>query len=599
MCGKQDNEGKADEKGGLSFMKSTKKRLSSLILCLTILAAATNIFFNNEIEAGAANDVTPSTKEYEVELYQTGMFLGNEKGVDVSGGEAVYLTYTVSSVAEDTTTQSGLIATTDREADYPYLNGVMQFNNLQSLLMRPGYTYFIKFEVTEFGFEYVAVYSNGEDEYYETGFIHTTGEVVDNMKYCGIWVTGGDLTAKLTHVHCYDKKGNDLGVAVNGGMVMDSTFRPNSNVQHRYEFTLNDAKSIAISNAKYSKAKEIFMEYEVKDVKNSLEQTGFIMSNSPTALYPYDGNQGYMMFRNIYDGSGGELAIPGAKYLIRFTRTEDGYKVRARYTLDGNNHYIEFEHTIGTYNPKYGYCSIWLGSGNLTSTFFNVKCYDGEGKNLGIQTNQEDLEIIHYGGWEDYSPSHAMYYCKENETLITLNEDCSTKVQNLGTNTSETGNYRIDELTLTMQLGGQTSNYEYAYIYMTDEAGNRYVRLKEYTVKFVTGTEDITKTASVANGYMIEKPEDPTLKGNTFKGWYLGNGTEYTFGSIVTKSQTLYAKWVDGDGNEYLATSAEMNSPERDWAPLIVFGICAVMVLVTAAGVILVIRKGNRNEANK
>ena len=579
-------------------MNTTKKRLSSLFLCLTILAATTT-FYNHTLVAQAAGDVTPSTTEYEVELYQTGIFLGNEKGVNVSGGEAVYLTYTVSEVAEDTTTQSGLVATTDREEAYPYLKGVMQFNNLKSLLMRPGYTYFIKFEVTEFGFEYVAVYSNGSDENYETGFIHTTGEVVDNMQYCGIWLSGGDLTAKLTHVRCYDKKGNDLGVAVQGGMVLDPTFTPNPNVQHSYEFTLDNAHAIAISNERYSKAKDIFMEYEVKDVTNTLEQTGFIMSNSPTAMYPYDGNQGFMMFQNIHDGSGGELAIPGAKYLLRFTRTDDGYEVRARYTLNGSNHYVLFPNTIGTYNPKYGYASIWLGSGDLTATFFNVKCYDGEGKNLGIQTNQEDVEIIHYGGWEDYSVCSAMYYCKDNDTVITLNEDCSATVQKAGEKNAQNGTYKIDGLTLTMEAGGKSSNYEYSYIQMTDESNHTYVRLKEYAVKFVTGTEDIVETASKENGYQIKMPENPTMKGNTFKGWYLGNGKEYTNPSITTKSQTVYAKWVDGDGNEYLATSAGIEAVKADRTPLIIGILCLLIVLATAAGIILVIKKGAKDEANK
>lgn len=578
-------------------MKTTKRRLSSMLLCLTILAAST--LGSENLVVHAAGDVTPSTKEYEVELYQPGIFMGNEKGVNVSEGEEVYLTYTVSQVAKDTITQSGLLATTDREDLYPYTKGVMQFNNLQSLLMKPGYTYFIKFEVTEFGFEYVAVYSNGTDENYETGFIHTVGEAVDNMKYCGIWVTGGDLTAKLTHVRCYDKKGNDLGVAVTGGMVIDPTFKPNPNVKHSYEFTLDDARAIAISNAKYSKAKDIFMEYEVKDVKNTLEQTGFIMSNSPTAMYPYDGNQGFMMFQNIYDGSGGELAIPGAKYLIRFTKSGDGYEVRARYTLDGNNHYVIFPNPIGTYNPKYGYASIWLGSGNLSATFFNVKCYDGDGKNLGIQTNQEDVEIIHYGGWEDYSVCEAMYYCEENHTLITLNEDCSAMVQNLEDKNAEAGTFAIDGVALTLQTREQASNYKYSYIQMTDESNHTYVRLKEYKVKFVTGTEDVTQTANFENGYQIEMPENPTMKGNTFKGWYLGDGREYQTSPITTKSQTVYAKWVDGDGNEYLATSAEIEDAKADMTPGIVGGICLVIVLATAAGTILVIKKGKKDEAIK
>lgn len=574
-------------------MKVMKKRILSLFLGLTFVVASVALD-GNKLEVQAANKVTPSTTEYEVELFKGGAYIGNEKGVDVSGGEAVYLTYTVSSVTEDLVKQSGLVATADCSKDYPYVDGIMQYHNQKNLLMKPGYTYFIKFEVTEFGFEYVAVYSNGEDEAYETGFIHTTGEMKDNLQYCGIWL-GGKIVAYLTHVRCYDAKGNDLGLTVKSGVINDPTFKTNSEVEHSYEFTLTDATAVAISNSKYSRADEIFMEYEVKDVKNAIKQTGFITTISPTSLYPFDGNNGFLQFRNIWDDSVSVLAIPGAKYLLRFTRQEDGFLVSARYTLEGRNYYITFPSTAGTYNPDYGYCSIWFASGTLSATFYNMKCYDADGNNLGIQTNKKDVEVIHYGGWEDYSVCEGAYYCSDNNTVITLLEDRSVSVQKLD-ETSVEGTYRIDERQLTMQLRGQKSEYKYSYIYMTDEAGNRYNRLKEYTVKFVTGSDEIAKIASMENNYQIEVPEDPTMKGNTFLGWYLGDGTEWTVPTITTDSQTVYAKWVDGDGNEYLATGVEIGNPELDMTPVIIISICAVLVMLATIGIFLVLKKGRRHE---
>lgn len=575
-------------------MKRTGKRLSCLLLCMVLLAVGG--MGSDKLAVYAAKNVTPSTKEYEVDLYKANVFLGNEKGVDVSGGEAVYLTYTVSSVAVDTTIQSGLIATADNTRNYPYDKvGIMKFNHLKSLLLKPGYTYFIKFEVTEFGFEYIAVYSNGEDEGYETGFTKTAGTVMDNMQYCGIWIAEGNVSAKLTHVRCYDKAGNDLGVKVKNGMVIDPSFKANPNVKHSYEFSVSSiVAGLAISNAKHSKATDIFMEYEVKDVKDTIKQTGFIVTSNPTTLYPYDGNAGYMQFFTIYNDKSEELAIPGAKYLIRFTKAEEGLTVTARYTLDGRDHYITFPNTIGAYDSKYGYCSLWFATGELSATFYNVKCYDGDGNNLGIQTNQSGVEIIHYGGWEDYSVCEAMYYCSDNDTLITLLKDCSASVKKLGEGTTEEGTYRIDERQLTMQAGGQSAEYEYSYIHMTDESGNQYDRLKEYTVKFVTGTEEIIETASMENSYQIEVPENPTMKGNTFKGWYLGDGTEYTASDITTESQTVYAKWADGDGNEYLATGVEVEQAETDMTPIVIIGFSTVLVLLTAIGILLVIMKGRK-----
>ena len=264
-------------------MRVMKKRILSLFLCLTFVAAA-GALGGTKLEVQAANNVTPSKKEYEVELFKGGVYLGNQKGVDVSGGEAVYLTYTVDSVMEDAVKQCGLVTTADCSKDYPYVDGIMQYNNQKNLLMKPGYTYFIKFQVTEFGFEYVVVYSNGEDEAYETGFLHTTGELKDNLQYCGIWL-GQKIIAYLTHVRCYDAKGNDLGLTVKSGVINDPTFKPNPNVEHSYEFTVTDAKEVAVSSSKYSRADEIFMEYEVKDVTNTIKQTGFITTNTPTSRY--------------------------------------------------------------------------------------------------------------------------------------------------------------------------------------------------------------------------------------------------------------------------------------------------------------------------
>ena len=86
------------------------------------------------------------------------------------------------------------------------------------------------------------------------------------------------------------------------------------------------------------------------------------------------------------------------------------------------------------------------------------------------------------------------------------------------------------------------------------------------------------------------------MKGNTFLGWYLGDGTEWKVSSITTSSQTVYAKWVDGDGNEYLATGVELSNPEVDMTPVIVVSICAVIVLLTTTGIFLVLKKGRKHE---
>ena len=162
--------------------------------------------------------------------------------------------------------------------------------------------------------------------------------------------------------------------------------------------------------------------------------------------------------------------------------------------------------------------------------------------------------------------------------------------------TAENGTYTVDELELTMKMNGKQTKYDYGYIYLTDEAGNQYDRLKEYQVKFVTGADSKTETASMVNQYRISKPQDPTLKNNTFKGWCLGDGTEYTFDSIVTNSITLYAKWMDGDGNEYLATDVTVPIVPKDMTPVIVLSTCALTIMATVVGTIFIVKRGKKNE---
>ena len=74
---------------------------------------------------------------------------------------------------------------------------------------------------------------------------------------------------------------------------------------------------------------------------------------------------------------------------------------------------------------------------------------------------------------------------------------------------------------------------------------------KKYTVKFVDGQEEITKT-EVTGGYNVAVPEAPTADGKTFNGWYKDAALTdpFDFGSIINGDTTVYAAWL----NEYGVT---------------------------------------------
>lgn len=578
-------------------MKERRKQ-KGMKKILGILFAGVLIFA--PVLTSMAADVKPSKQEYTVEIDSQRAFIGNEKPVDVSGGEAVYMTYTVAKVDKDTVTQSGVIATKNNGMAYPYTedSGIMKYSNLKSLWFKPGYTYFIKFEVTEeFGFEVTVAYSNGTEEGYETSCSNSVGEITDEMQYCGIWLTNGEVKATLTHVRIYDKVGNDLGVVANGTTVIDPTLKPISGIEHIYEFSLNEQATVAISNAKYTQSDVIYMEYTTKNVKQrSGFQHGLGMTNSPGAMYPHQGSSGFLRFSYLAEEQGSVLVQEGMTYLIRFTRTDDNFQAVVKYTVDGRDQYHKFSYKAGTYDSNFGYAYVWLFD-KVTADFVNVKCYDEDGNNLGIRLNTGAVEVIHYGGLEDYSECAGGYYCAENDTLLSLRLDRSV-AQYTGGSEKQIGVYTIydEKYSMLTQIGGVNSEYSYYYANVVDSDGNKYIRLKDNTVTFVTGVEESKEVANLDNDYMVERPQDPVLKGNTFKAWCLSDGTEYDFGKVVSESVTVYAKWVDGDGNEYLATSADTVPQEKSATPIVVISTCVVIVALTAVSGVFIVRRGRRHE---
>jgi hypothetical protein len=192
-----------------------------------------------------------------------------------------------------------------------------------------------------------------------------------------------------------------------------------------------------------------------------------------------------------------------------------------------------------------------------------------------------------------------MYYCKENNTTITWGENREVIIQT-GDEITRTGTYTVYDwkLRLVTNIAGVEEEYEYQYFRIIDTEGNQYDRLKEYSVKFVTGKDSNTVAVNQSTGYKVSEPEKPTMAGNTFKCWCLGDGKEYNFDNIVTESFALYAKWIDGHGNEYLAVEADAKNEEPGTTPVIAIGICVLMVGITATGMVLILRKRKKEVDN-
>lgn len=572
--------------GKTIWQKSVAFLIGCMILCGSLPVYATE-------------QITPSKEEYAVEISDAAcVFLGNKKQVNFKVGDKYFLTYTVDKVVKNETVQSGMAVTTNPDQNYPYVDGTMHYDT-KSLLMDAGYTYFFRFEMTKNGMQYIAAKAkNNTDSYIQLPADFAGKE--PQKGHFGIWTgEGGTLTASLSHVRCYDAKGNDLGVygATSRGVMVigNGLLDQNTDLEHSYSFSLKDAKTVAISNSRRTTSNVVYMEYTVKNVKPvGVTQSGVIHTTVPSGTYPHGLGRGLLRYNSHPTPEDCKMLTEGATYVVRFEKTEEDFSAMIKRIVDGKADYISCTGQDGEFLDA-GYFSLWFGEMcQLTADFVDVKCYDGDGKNLAIQINQS-VGIKHYGNLEDYSECEAVYYCLANDTFISLDDDCSASKWVDGTESADVGTYYINDAKLYLTIGKNTEEFDYVFESFDDVDDNKYLRLREKNVRFVTGLvsgeeiEQVTVTAK--DGYKLTQPTDPKMKNNTFKGWCLGDGTEYDFEAVVTEALTLYAKWEDGNGNEYLATEASGGIIST---PVLVIGLSVIFIAASVAAGVFIVKKGRR-----
>lgn len=120
------------------------------------------------------------------------------------------------------------------------------------------------------------------------------------------------------------------------------------------------------------------------------------------------------------------------------------------------------------------------------------------------------------------------------------------------------------EITITAALREYNTAEETVSVTVQDDSGNGgsgnnggssgggdSSETEQYTVIFESNGGSVVEKQTVADGQKVSKPEDPTKEGFVFERWYTDSGmtTAYDFGSEVTKSFTLYAKWTEKDAD--------------------------------------------------
>jgi len=577
-------------------MKLKVKRSICSLVCAILLCSSFTV-------NAADEQIKLSDKEYLVSLMDANsIFISNDKAVSGEVGSKVFLTYTVEEVTKNTTTTNGVIGTKDNTQDYPYVKDGKLCYSKKSQLFEVGYTYVFRFERTTSGFTYECAKMKG-NEAININFANVAqnGDGED-YNYYGIWIDGDGgtgISALLNHVRCYDEKGNDLGIHFNRST---GTIQNEANalldvhlqIDTNYSFKVEKSDTLAIGSKYPTNSDVVYMEYEVEDVTaDKTTQQGVIIARNLSDVYPHAGDNGLLTFKALtQDEADKPLLRKGAKYFICFAKQPEGYTAIVQCTMNGQTETFSFPYTYGGYSKGHQYVALWFGEGGdnyFSASFKNFKCYDSAGNNLGVQMRDTDVQIELHGETEDYSKSKAVYYCEDNNGFIVLADDKSGSRQ-IAAEKADCS-YKIlnrDELYLSFKDGKEV--YHYTTFAITDEENHKYKRMRNSTVTFVTGAETTKVEAEATNGYRVVQPENPTQEGNTFLGWYYSDGRAYDFDTVVTKDFTLYAKWQDSEGNEYLAVSQENTSGEN--LSMIVSIISSVVILSgCVAGCILITKR--------
>lgn len=300
--------------------------------------------------AAASDSVKYSKIDYRV-FYNASedVFVCNKKDIGSNPGTMYFMTYTVKSVTNSGATQHGIVGTEDYTRSYPYLNGgYMKYNFSQDLLME-GYTYFIKFTVTEDGYSYkIARAKENESEYVYMPLVY--GEKTDKMKYFGIWFGVGKVSAELIKVRCYDSNGNDLGVqspSEKAAVICEKEIEKNKTIDHRYTITAKDLSNVAVSNLLPIESNKMYMEYTVKKSEGNLYQSGLICSDYPNENYPF-GKKGLLQQEALETDGVGSLLTPGAEYVIEFTKGDSAFSGIVQKKFEEKIEYFVFPIKYGT-----------------------------------------------------------------------------------------------------------------------------------------------------------------------------------------------------------------------------------------------------------
>ncbi len=127
---------------------------------------------------------------------------------------------------------------------------------------------------------------------------------------------------------------------------------------------------------------------------------------------------------------------------------------------------------------------------------------------------------------------------QDSELEITLTDGSAV---NLGSIKGEDGKDGKSAYELYKEKFGYEGTEEQ---WLLDLANGNLATKQKFEVKFETNGGNEIPSLEVVEGGKISQPENPTKKGYTFDGWYVGNEKWNFAGGSVTENTTLTAKWT-------------------------------------------------------
>lgn len=170
---------------------------------------------------------------------------------------------------------------------------------------------------------------------------------------------------------------------------------------------------------------EYYMTYTVEKVNKNPTQQGVLGTADATRNFPYE-EGGFLRFSK----KDPFMVEEGASYFIKFTVAEGGFIYKVVRAKGDQIEQLAFDNYAGTAKDKMGYFGLWLAYGGVDVIFKDVRFYDANGNDLGVEVDRSSAFVTQPG----FKQSKATDVPQRYE--ITITDRTNIAISNLKPTTS-------------------------------------------------------------------------------------------------------------------------------------------------------------------